>query len=267
MIIVNKNGTSLSKAFSDPSTGSDANAPSGPAFEQALRDITAWRQQQKDPIMQTRVGDTWAQQGITDPYADPTLRGQAQQIYDNAQQVKASDPTYVAPWQGDWQNTLAQEKLIQDQLAMANKPDFVVTGPGDVSTGNNDPVPTAPVASGTPNAQPVGATNPASDLDPVLKNIIAWRQEQIDPLMQVRVGDTWAKQGIEDPFNEPHLISQAQEILETAQRRLAMNPGTKAPWDGDWQTALAKDRAAEAQRLAVLADGAAHSNFVVGGKG
>jgi hypothetical protein len=99
-----------------------------------------------------------------------------------------------------------------------------------------------------------------------LRNIIAWRQEQIDPMLHVRVGDTWAKQGIEDPFNEPHLISQAQEILEMAQRRLDMNPGTKAPWEGDWQSALAKDRATEAQRIAVLVEGAANSNFVSGVK-
>ena len=171
------------------------------------------------------------------------------------QSVDSSSP---ATAQSDWQNTLAIEKLIQDQLAVANKPDFVVTGPGDVSLGNNDPVFAAP--------QPVAAGKSATAIDPALRNIIAWRQEQIDPMLHVRVGDTWAKQGIEDPFNEPHLISQAQEILEMAQRRLDMNPGTKAPWEGDWQSALAKDRATEAQRIAVLVEGAANSNFVSGVK-
>lgn len=236
MIIVNQNGARLSKALADPGTGSDANAPNGPAFEQALQEITA---------------------SVT----DPALLSPAQQMDINAQQVNASAPTNGAHWQGDWQHTLAQEKVIQDQLSLASKPDFVVTNPGGVSLGNNDPVLPASVVNGPAKA------HPASDLDPVLKNIIAWRQEQVDPLMQVRVGDTWANQGIEDPFNEPHLISQAQEILEAAQRRFAMNPGTKAPWDGDWQSALTKERATEAQRIALLADGAAKSNFVAGGKG
>ncbi len=177
-----------------------------------------------------------------------------------AQSGQSVDATVPATAQNDWQNTLAIEKLIQDQLAVANKPAFVVTNPGDISLGNNDPVLMAP------SSQPFAAGQPVAAIDPVLRNIIAWRQEQIDPMLHVRVGDTWAKQGIEDPFNEPHLISQAQEILETAQRRLEMNPGSKAPWDGDWQTALAKDRAIEAQRIAVLVEGAVNSNFVTGGK-
>ena len=177
-----------------------------------------------------------------------------------AQTGQSVDSGSPATAQSDWQNTLALEKLIQDQLAPANKSAFVVTGPGDVSLGNNDPV------FALPQPQPVAAGKSATSIDPALRNIIAWRQEQIDPMLHVRVGDTWAKQGIEDPFNEPHLISQAQEILETAQRRLDMNPGSKAPWDGDWQNALAKDRAIEAQRIAVLVEGAVNSNFVTGGK-
>jgi len=260
MIIVNKNGASLSKAFADPSAGLEVNASNPPqtaAFDNVLRDITAWRQEQKDPLMQTRLGDTWVKQGIADPFSDASLQSQAQQIYENAQRVQASDPTYVAPWQGDWQNTLAQEQLIHDQLASASKPAFVVTNPGDVSRGNNDPVFAAPA--------PVAAAPSAPAIDPVLRNIIAWRQEQMDPMLQVRIGDTWAKQGIEDPFSEPHLISQAQEILETAQRRMATVPGFKAPWEGDWQTALAQDRATEAQRIAVLVEGAKNSKFVAGG--
>jgi hypothetical protein len=178
----------------------------------------------------------------------------------HAQSGQAVDSTVPAAAQSDWQNTLTQEKLIQDQLALANKSAFVLTAPGDVSLGNNDPVLVAL------SSQTDAVAQPAAAIDPVLRNIIAWRQEQIDPMLHVRVGDTWAKQGIEDPFNEPHLISQAQEILETSQRRLDMNPGTKAPWDGDWQTALAKEREIEAQRIAVLVEGAANSNFVTGGK-
>jgi hypothetical protein len=236
MIIVNKNGASLSNALVDPSKGADTNSSNGPAFEHAL-------------------------QSITDPISAQIFGSQDQKIVNNALQVKSTKLNLDAALPGDFQNTLTQEKLIQDQLAMSSMPAFQVTGPDDVSTGNNDPVAAIPPSKSNSSA------SKNTDLDPVLKNIIAWRQEQIDPLMQVRVGDTWAKQGIEDPFNEPHLISQAQEILETAQRRLAMNPGTKAPWDGDWQSALVKDRAAEAQRIAVLADGAAHSNFLTGGKG
>lgn len=177
-----------------------------------------------------------------------------------AQSGQSVDATVPATAQNDWQNTLAIEKLIQDQLAVANKPAFVVTNPGDVSPGNNDLVLAAP------NSQPVAAGQAATGIDPVLRNIIAWCQEQTDTLLQVRVGDNWAKQGIKDPFNEPHLISQAKEILETVQSRLAMFPGTKAPWEGDWQTALAKDRAIEAQRIAVLVEGAKNSKFVAGGQ-
>jgi len=217
MIIVNKNGASMTTALAD-SANADLHAPSGALFEKTLQGVS-----------QTQT----------------------------AQPVDAALSSSVST-SSDWQHTLAQEKLIQDQLAVASKPAFVVTNPGDVSLGNNDPVFAA--------SAPVAAAPSAAATDPVLRNIIAWRQEQIDPMLQVRVGDTWAKQGVSDPFNEPHLISQAQEILETAQRRLAMFPGTKAPWEGDWQTALAKERAIEAQRIAVLVEGAKNSNFVAGGQ-
>jgi len=162
--------------------------------------------------------------------------------------------------QNDWQNTLAQEKLIQDQLAVANTSALMVTGPGDVSLGNNDSTFAEPQIS-----KPLSASKQASDLDPVLKNIIEWRQEQIDPMMQCKVGDLWAKGGLKDPFSDPLLISQAKEILEKTKYRLELNPSMKVPWDGDWRTALAKDREVEAQRNAVLAEGSKNSNFVTGG--
>jgi hypothetical protein len=98
-----------------------------------------------------------------------------------------------------------------------------------------------------------------------LKNIVEWRQEQIDPMMQCKVGDLWAKGGLKDPFSDPLLISQAKEILEKTKYRLELNPSMKVPWDGDWRTALAKDREVEAQRNAVLAEGSKNSNFVTGG--
>ena len=217
MIIVNKNGASISTAFADQ-VSADAIAPNVAAFEKTLKAVS------------------------------------------QAQPGQSGEAAVPATAQSDWQNTLAQEKLIQDQLVLSNKPAFVVTNPGDVSLGNNDPV---LVAS---SLRPVAVAQTSAAVDPVLRNIIAWRQEQIDPMLHVRVGDTWAKQGIEDPFNEPHLISQAKEILETAQSRLALFPGSKAPWEGDWQTALAKDRAIEAQRIAVLVEGAKNSNFVAGGQ-
>jgi hypothetical protein len=205
------------------------------------------------------LGKTFADLGVSEEakVSNGAIFEKALQTVAQPQSVQHSDVNVPATPQKDWQNTLAQEKLIQDQLAVANTSALMVTGPGDVSLGNNDPVFTEP--------QPVASAQSAASIDPVLRNIIAWRQEQMDPMLHVRVGDTWAKQGIEDPFNEPHLISQAQEILATAQRRLDMNPGTKAPWEGDWQSALAKERATEAQRIAVLVEGSKNSNFVAGG--
>lgn len=222
MIIVNKNNSSMSKSFAELSN-SDTNQPSSFTFEKALQDVAASGEKQTDPLLQTPAVQTTAT--------------------------------------SSWQNTLAVEQLIQDQLGMSQNP--VSTSTAEVVTSHTKEF---TLTSATGDSQPVSADRSTlSKTDAVLRNIIAWRQEQTDPLFQVRVGDIWASQGITDPFNDPQLIGQAQELLENAQLKQASASNYKAPWDGDWQTVLAQDRASNAQRIAVLLEGAANSNFVIGG--
>lgn len=105
---------------------------------------------------------------------------------------------------------------------------------------------------------------PAADQEE-LKEIIAWRREQIDPMLHVRVGDIWDRQGITDPFNHPKLLADAQSSQEVALFRKAHMPGFVAQWEGDWRTALAAERQADKVRQIELAAASAANGFTTGG--
>ena len=53
---------------------------------------------------------------------------------------------------------------------------------------------------------------------------IRWQGEQTDQFGN-RIGDTWAKQGITDPVNDPLLRARAQEQIEREVRRQALRSG------------------------------------------
>lgn len=59
-------------------------APSGPTLTAEQRDFITWQGQQINPANGRPISDTWASQGITDPFADPRLVNQAQEQIDRA---------------------------------------------------------------------------------------------------------------------------------------------------------------------------------------
>jgi hypothetical protein len=98
-----------------------------------------------------------------------------------------------------------------------------------------------------------------------LKKISAWRREQIDPMLHIKVGDIWDRQGITDPLNHPKLLAEAQHSQEVALSRKAHMPGFVAQWEGDWRAELSSERQAnEIRRNELTAASSAHG-FIIGG--
>ena len=108
-------------------------------------------------------------------------------------------------------------------------------------------------------------SSPAAPDHDELKEIIAWRREQIDPMLHVKVGDLWDRQGITDPFNHPKLLADAQRTQEVALFRKAHMPGFVAQWEGDWRTQLSSERQTNELRRIELAAASAASGFTTGG--
>lgn len=132
----------------------------------------------------------------------------------------------------------------------------------------------SPVSQGTPQttfqtAAPAGAdvAAPQAPADPeagkaplsALQKIVAWQREQIHPMLNVRVGDLWDRQGIADPLNNPGLLGHAQQIHDRANNFRSLMPGYVAAWEGEWQAP-----AAPVQMATRTPDA---SGFVTGGQG
>jgi hypothetical protein len=118
---------------------------------------------------------------------------------------------------------------------------------------------TAPTPSST-----TASTTPSAENDE-LKEIIAWRREQIDQMLHVKVGDLWDSQGITDPFNHPKLLADAQSAQELALFRKAHMPGFVAQWEGDWRTQLSSERQTNELRRIESAAASGASGFTTGG--
>ena len=108
------------------------------------------------------------------------------------------------------------------------------------------------------------ATAPAASLSAELRNCIAWQGEQINPVSGKAIADTWAMQGITDPFSNATVLQQAQDILSRTENRKALNPDYTAEWTGDWRTQMAQRKAAETARQTLLAATDAANGVVVG---
>jgi hypothetical protein len=117
----------------------------------------------------------------------------------------------------------------------------------------------APTSSST-----TASTTPSAENDK-LKEIIAWRREQIDQMLHVKVGDLWDSQGITDPFNHPKLLADAQSAQELALFRKAHMPGFVAQWEGDWRTQLSSERQTNELRRIESAAASGASGFTTGG--
>lgn len=117
----------------------------------------------------------------------------------------------------------------------------------------------------TSSTAPVTVTAQKTAISAAVKNFMEWQSAQPNPLGQGTIADVWAKQGITDPFNNTVLLEQAQNMLDRASLRAAMNPSYVAEWSGDWKTQMAQAKNAEAARQTLIAASDAAGNVTVGG--
>jgi hypothetical protein len=172
----------------------------------------------------------------------------------------------------DLMNTV--ESSSSAKLATTSTAAEFVTGGGDQSTGAKDNTLAATeamlamVTEKSPLPQALTTTSSPTNNSAIkddLKEIIAWRKEQIDPMLHIKVGEIWDRQGITDPFNDPKLVADAQHSQEVALFRKAHMPGFVAQWEGDWRTQLSSARQANEIRRNELADAGKDHGFIIGG--
>jgi len=93
--------------------------------------------------------------------------------------------------------------------------------------------------------------------------LIQWRGSQYDPNNGGLVRDTWARQGISDPYSNPAIVEQALEQIDRADARTALfsqngvtPPGsTIAPWnDPNWPAYQGSNKEAYGIASAALTD-------------
>jgi hypothetical protein len=92
---------------------------------------------------------------------------------------------------------------------------------------------------------------------------IQWQGSQYDPNNGGLVRETWARQGISDPYADPRLVSQAQNQIDRADNRTALfnqsgvtPPGSQiAPWnDPNWPAYQGSNKEAYETASAALTD-------------
>ena len=120
---------------------------------------------------------------------------------------------------------------------VAERQVFVTGGGGELAQASPPvgPVTTAQGVSDTSGSSDSSGAGAASAPLSALQKIVAWQREQIHPMLHVRVGDLWDRQGIADPLNHPGLLGQAQQIHDRANNFRSMMPGYVAAWEGEWQ--------------------------------
>jgi hypothetical protein len=92
---------------------------------------------------------------------------------------------------------------------------------------------------------------------------IQWQGSQYDPVSGGVIRDTWARQGISDPYSNPFIVGNAVERIERAEDRTALfnqsgvtPPGSQiSPWnDPKWPEYQGSNKLAYEQASAALAD-------------
>ena len=178
-------------------------------------------------------------------------------IYRPISAAISASPSTPAPVEDTEKSVFgAQLKQVADSLA----------APAPVQTEQSSMVET-PAVSQESNASttPVTVTAQTSGISSAVKNFMEWQSAQPNPFGQGTIADVWAKQGITDPFNNPVLLGQAQNMLDRASLRAAMNPNYVAEWSGDWKTQMAQAQTAESARQAIMLAGDIAGKVTVGG--
>lgn len=92
---------------------------------------------------------------------------------------------------------------------------------------------------------------------------IQWQGSQYDPVSGGLIRDTWARQGISDPYSNPVIVGNAVERIDRAEDRTALYnqsgvtpPGSQiSPWnDPNWPAYQGSTKEAYEQASAALAD-------------
>jgi len=175
----------------------------------------------------------------------------------NATNATNASPSTPAPVEDAEKSVFgAQLKQVADSLA----------APTPVKTEQSSTVeaPAVPKES-TASTAPFTVTAQNAAVSSAVKNFMAWQSAQPNPFGQGTISDVWAKQGITDPFNNPVLLDQAQNMLDRASLRAAMNPNYVAEWSGDWKTQMAQAQTAETARQAIMLAGDIAGKVSVGG--
>jgi hypothetical protein len=150
----------------------------------------------------------------------------------------------------------AQLKQVADSLAAPT--------PIKTEQSSTAEAPAVPKES-TASTAPVTVTAQTTAISSAVKNFMEWQSAQPNPFGQGTISDMWAKQGITDPFNNPVMLDQAQNMLDRASLRAAMNPNYVAEWSGDWKTQMAQAKTAETARQAIIVAGDIAGKVAVGG--
>ncbi len=110
--------------------------------------------------------------------------------------------------------------------------------------------------SASAGTTPVKAQQSEPTADEIRK-IIDWQKDQLHPMLNVRIGDIWARQGITDPQKDPAVIAQAHHVFERGVQVRQINTAALLPWQQPWQSGTTM----------VAVNTSDPSGFVIGGRG
>jgi hypothetical protein len=178
-------------------------------------------------------------------------------IYRPIMAATNASPSTPAPVEDSEKSVFgAQLKQVADSLAAPT--------PIKTEQSSTAEAPAVPKES-TASTAPVTVTAQTTAISSAVKNFMEWQSAQPNPFGQGTISDMWAKQGITDPFNNPVMLDQAQNMLDRASLRAAMNPNYVAEWSGDWKTQMAQAKTAETARQAIIVAGDIAGKVAVGG--
>ena len=123
-------------------------------------------------------------------------------------------------------------------VALADDP--VIVSPPPTTSGSTSAVGNQFVVAGDPTPTPYLGRDPSVIPKKETDAFIAWQGEQINPFTGKPIAETWAAQGISNPYEDPRIQSQAVEQVQRADRRedLFQSQGVAAPTDltRPWET-------------------------------
>jgi hypothetical protein len=95
------------------------------------------------------------------------------------------------------------------------------------------PVGSQSVVAGDPTPTPYTGRDPSLISKEERDDFIKWQRDEINPVTGKTIGETWAAQGISNPFDDARIQNQAVQQIQRADRRedLFQSQGVAAPTD------------------------------------